>query len=109
MAGENKYTPFAQFDLSVDITEGIGGGAKAQTYLNQYIQAIKNLTDESRAFASELKRAKDKITQTVYVEQSMVEATEKSFKTIQKRQSITRETDKGFDTIVPTKFLFDFS
>ena len=42
MAGENKYTPFAQFDLSVDITEGIGG-AKAQTYLNQYIQAIKNL------------------------------------------------------------------
>ncbi len=103
MAGENKYTPFAQFDLSVDITEGIGG-AKAQTYLNQYIQAIKNLTDESRAFASELKRAKDKITQTVYVEQSMVEATKKSFKTIQERQSITRETATGFDTIVPTSF-----
>ena len=103
MAGENKYTPFAQFDLSVDITEGIGG-AKAQTYLNQYIQAIKNLTDESRAFASELKRTKDKITQTVYVEQSMVEATKKSFKTIQERQSITRETATGFDTIVPTSF-----
>lgn len=103
MAGENKYTPFAQFDLSVDITEGIGG-AKAQTYLNQYIQAIKNLTDESRAFASELKRAKDKITQTVYVEQSMVEATKKSFKTIQERQAITRETATGFDTIVPTSF-----
>lgn len=103
MAGENKYTPFAQFDLSVDITEGIGG-AKAQTYLNQYIQAIKNLTDESRAFASELKRAKDKITQTVYVEQSMAEATDKAFKTIQKRQSITRETATGFDTIVPTRF-----
>lgn len=103
MAGENKYTPFAQFDLSVDITEGIGG-AKAQTYLNQYIQAIKNLTDESRAFASELKRAKDKITQTVYVEQSMVEATKKSFKTIQERQATTRETATGFDTIIPTSF-----
>ena len=99
MANDNKYTPFTQFELSVDLNEGVGG-AKAQTYLNQYVQAIKNLTDESRAFASEIKRAKDKLTQTVYVEQSMQGAANKAFSKIQQKQSITDEED----TIIPTKF-----
>lgn len=99
MAGNDKYTPFTQFELSVDLNEGVGG-AKAQTYLNQYIQAIKNLTDESRAFASEIKRAKDKLTQTVYVEQSMQGAAQKAFSNVRQRQTIMQDED----FIIPTSF-----
>jgi hypothetical protein len=82
---------FTKITVGVGLEEGLDI-RKANTYLKQFQDVIKNLTDEGLAFSSALRKTTDKITQDVYVPTKQLPNVRKAFDSV-KQSAIRMPTD----------------
>lgn len=89
----SKQNLFSEFNIDIGIQTG-KDVLQTNAYLNDLNKVIKTLTEEGRAFASELRTTKTKLSKSVYIPKEQTKNAERAFNEIKKKYTST-ETDES--------------